>query len=81
MAMDGKIDAVLNMEGDLKQDEQYLKVWRVAKRLDVHRSTIHRLVKAGKLEAVQIENAVRVSVSSLLTYLEANRIRPENKTA
>ena len=53
---------------------QYLKLPDIALRLDVSQQTARRMVKDGRLPAVYIGNAYRVSEEDLAAYLENARV-------
>lgn len=48
-----------------------LKVSEVAARLRVSNMTIYRLVRAGTLPAIRIENSVRIPITGLHAYLRS----------
>jgi len=54
----------------------YLKLPEVARRLDVSEKTARRMVRSGKLPAVFIGGAYRVSVEDLTKYLQNARVEP-----
>jgi excisionase family DNA binding protein len=54
----------------------YIKLPEVAHRLGVSEKTARRMVKAGKLPAVFIGNAYRVTEDDLATYLESAKVEP-----
>jgi excisionase family DNA binding protein len=54
----------------------YVKLPEVARRLDVSEKTARRMVKSGKLPAVFIGGAYRVSEEDLAVYLESARVDP-----
>src|SRR5215208_2240832 len=54
----------------------YVKLPEVAHRLGVSEKTARRMVKAGKLPAVFIGNAYRVSEEDLATYLQNAKVQP-----
>ena len=54
----------------------YVKLPEVAHRLGVSEKTARRMVKAGKLPAVFVGNAYRVSEQDLAVYLEGAKVEP-----
>ena len=54
----------------------YIKLPEVARRLDVSEKTARRMVKAGKLPAVFIGGAYRVSEEDLAGFLESSKVDP-----
>jgi excisionase family DNA binding protein len=56
--------------------EDYLKIPEVARRLDVSEKTARRLVKSGRLPAVFVGGAYRVSEVDLAEYLESAKVAP-----
>ena len=54
----------------------YVKLPEVARRLDISEKTARRMVKAGKLPALFIGNAYRVSEEDLEKYLESAKVEP-----
>jgi excisionase family DNA binding protein len=54
----------------------YVKLPEVARRLDVSEKTARRMVKAGKLPAMFIGGAYRVSEEDLAAFLESSRVDP-----
>ena len=59
----------------------YVKLPEVAHRLGVSEKTARRMVKAGKLPAVFIGNAYRVSEEDLATYLQDAKVKPGKASA
>jgi excisionase family DNA binding protein len=59
----------------------YVKLPEVAHRLGVSEKTARRMVKAGKLPAVFIGNAYRVSEEDLETYLQSAKVKPGKASA
>jgi len=59
----------------------YVKLPEVAHRLGVSEKTARRMVKAGKLPAVFIGNAYRVSEEDLATYLQRVKVEPGKASA
>jgi excisionase family DNA binding protein len=57
----------------------YVKLPEVARRLDVSEKTARRMVKSGKLPAVFVGGAYRVSEEDLAEYLEGARVAPSGK--
>lgn len=58
-----------------------VRVRDVAKRMDVHRSTIYRAIEAGHLVALRVgsgRGALRISTEALDAYLGACRTTPVN---
>ena len=55
---------------------EYLKLAEVARRLDISEKTARRMVKAGKLPAVFIGNAYRVTEEDIAAYLRSARVEP-----
>ena len=49
-------------------EDQYLTVAEVASRLSIHPSTVRRRVKGGKLEAMRVGRAMRISTEALAAY-------------
>jgi len=54
----------------------YVKLPEVARRLDVSEKTARRMVKSGRLPAVFIGGAYRVSEEDLAGYLESSKVDP-----
>jgi excisionase family DNA binding protein len=48
---------------------ELLRVAAVAKRLDVHVSTVYRLVESGALKALRVGKSIRIRAESLDAYL------------
>ena len=59
----------------------YVKLPEVAHRLGVSEKTARRMVKTGKLPAVFIGNAYRVSEEDLATYLQSAKVQPGKASA
>jgi excisionase family DNA binding protein len=55
---------------------EYLKLSELARRLDVSEKTARRMVKGGKLPAVFIGNAYRVSEEDVEAYLRGAKVEP-----
>jgi excisionase family DNA binding protein len=56
-------------------DDRLLWPSEVAMRLRVDRTTVYRLLKAGKLRGVRVGRRVQVKLSSLEAFLVKNRTR------
>lgn len=56
-------------------EDRLLLPAEVADRLRVTRSTVYRLLKAGRLRGVRVGRRVNVSSSSLNSFLRGSRIR------
>ena len=56
---------------------EYLKLPEVARRLDISEKTARRMVKGGKLPAMFIGNAYRVSEEDIATYLRNAQVDPK----
>ncbi len=50
--------------------EELLTVTRVCERLSLSETKVRALISAGQLERIQVDRAVRVSSSSVSTYIE-----------
>jgi excisionase family DNA binding protein len=59
----------------------YLKLPEVARRLDVSEKTARRMVRSGKLPAVFIGGAYRVSEEDLAEYLKGAKVHPKKAIA
>jgi len=47
---------------------------QAAELLNIHPTTIHRMIQRGELEAYRVGGSVRIDETHLHAYLEANRI-------
>ena len=54
-----------------EQVTRYYRVKAVAERYDVSPATIYRAIEAGKLDAIKIGNAVRISSSAIAAFEES----------
>lgn len=55
-------------------NEHLLTVKKVAERLSCEEITVIRLIKNGKLEAIQLGNRYRVSEQALQKYMESAKV-------
>jgi excisionase family DNA binding protein len=53
---------------------RFLTATEAAERMRVSKMTVYRLIKAGKLPAVQIGKAYRVKETDLESYLESSYV-------
>jgi excisionase family DNA binding protein len=53
-----------------------LGIEQVASLLGVHKNTVRQLIEDGELKAYRIKSVVRISGTSVLDYLERNRLNP-----
>lgn len=60
---------------------RFLTAAEAAERIRVSKMTVYRLIKAGKLPAVQIGKAYRVREDDLEAYLNANYVNAANRPA
>lgn len=56
---------------DVMQENWY-SVEELAEKLKLHKESIRRMIRSGKLKAVKFGRAVRVPESSFLEYIEQN---------
>lgn len=63
----------ISMFGSTIDPKGYVKPGRVAKLLDIHRSTLHSWIAAGKIiKPVNINGALRFKVSEIIRWIELN---------
>lgn len=60
---------------DNPQSDAFLTATEAAARMRVSKMTVYRLIRAGKLPAVQIGKAYRVRESDLEGYLDASYVK------
>lgn len=53
--------------------DQYYTIEQVAQKLQVHRMTIWRYIKAKRLKAVKLGKVYRVSENDLMIFIKANQ--------
>ncbi len=72
-----KVDAVLNgtdgMPGKADADVRLVTYTEAAKRLNISRPTVYRLVKLGRLEVVPLDGVNRIRLQSVIDF--ANGVR------
>ena len=51
-----------------------LAIKDVAERLNIHPTTVHRMINRGELEGYRVGGTVRIDEARISEYLEANRI-------
>ena len=51
-----------------------LTIKAVADRLNIHPTTVHRMINRGELEAFRVGGAIRIEERTIDEYLDANRI-------
>lgn len=67
-----KIDDILLGKSSIRsqeKDTRLVEITEAAKRLNVSRPTIYRLLKAGKLKSVELCGTQRVKLQSVYDYL------------
>jgi len=57
--------------------EKLLTPDQVAEFLSVSRKTVYRIINAGKLEAIKVENILRIPEESLKEYIDRNKKNEE----
>ena len=62
-------------------DVRFLTVAEVADLMRVSKMTVYRLIRSGKLPAVQIGKAYRVREDELESYLNANYVKAPERSA
>ena len=63
----------------MTQDQVFLSVQEVAKRLNVNPRTVNRMIDRGELPAYKVSGMFRIDEKDLQAYLEANRtIKPDD---
>lgn len=63
------------MAGEISSSgPRFLTATEAAERMRVSKMTVYRLIKAGKLPAVQIGKAYRVKETDLESYLESSYV-------
>jgi excisionase family DNA binding protein len=57
---------------------KFMTMNEVAQSLSVNRITVYRLIKSGKLKAIKVNSAVRISEDSFQEFLEKNSVDKDN---
>lgn len=52
---------------------------QVAETLTIHRATVNRLIKSGKLKAIKVNRSVRIAEESIEDFVKANSLKTDNK--
>ena len=52
--------------------EKFMTIDQVAEALAIHRSTVYRLIKSGKLVAINVNSSVRISEDSYQNFVKRN---------
>lgn len=63
----------------MTQDQVFLSVQEVAKRLNVNPRTVNRMLERGELPAYRISGVLRVDEQDLQEYLRKNRTQPKKE--
>jgi excisionase family DNA binding protein len=53
---------------------KFMTMNEVAQSLSINRITVHRLIKSGKLKAIKVNSAVRISEGSFQEFIERNSV-------
>jgi excisionase family DNA binding protein len=61
--------------------EEYLTVREIAKKFKVGISTVHRIIKAGRLPGIWFGATVRVASADVQSYIEQNRVAQPNQSS
>jgi excisionase family DNA binding protein len=59
--------------------QNFMTIDQVAKTLTVHKVTVNRLIKSGKLKAIKVNRAIRVAEDSLEEFIKDNALRKNVK--
>jgi len=60
----------------MAKHEQLLRVWRVAKILDVSKKRVYQMVQEGKIDAIRLgPRSMRIASTSLEAFLSRSRFR------
>ncbi|MEK7400682.1 MAG: helix-turn-helix domain-containing protein [Candidatus Poribacteria bacterium] len=57
---------------------KFMTMNEVEQSLSVNRITVYRLIKSGKLKAIKVNSAVRISEDSFQEFLEENSVDKDN---
>ena len=52
---------------------------QVAETLTIHKATINRLIKSGKLKAIKVNRSVRIAEDSLEDFIKVNSLKMDDK--
>lgn len=52
-----------------------MRISEVSKQLGVHRDTVRRAIKSGRLKAHRVGTQIRVLPESVIAYIEQNTVR------
>lgn len=67
----------IDSKGKIRIDP-LIQVSTVMEILQVSEGTVRKMIRSGKLEGIKIESCTRITRSSLLGYLETNKIPIES---
>jgi excisionase family DNA binding protein len=59
--------------------QNFMTIDQVAETLTIHRASVNRLIKSGKLKAIKINRAIRVAEDSLEEFVKANALNKNDK--
>jgi excisionase family DNA binding protein len=59
--------------------QKFMTIDQVAETLTVHRATVNRLIKLGRLKAIKINRSVRIAEDSLEEFIKINILKTEKK--
>ena len=63
----------------MTQDQVFLSVQDVAKRINVNPRTVNRMIERGDLPAYRVSGVLRIDERDLQAYLERNRTQPKKE--
>jgi excisionase family DNA binding protein len=61
----------------MTQDQVFLSVQDVARRINVNPRTVNRMIERGELPAYRVSGVLRIDERDLQAYLEKNRTQPK----
>lgn len=61
----------------MTQDQVFLSVQEVAKRLNITPRTVNRMIERGELPAYKVSGLYRIDEKDLQAYLDANRTKKD----
>ena len=58
--------------------QKFMTINQVADTLTIHRTTVNRLIKSGKLKAIKVNRSVRIAEDSLEYFVKVNSLKTDD---
>ena len=75
---DGRVEGSTGgMKALKKSRNEAMTVREVAEFLELHRETVHRMIKSGELPALKVGTAWRLNRAQIMEWAKSRRARPQ----